>query len=1066
MRKKLKTVLQGLAPDYQTTDNELDLDGYQVPFYRNRGSRGGGVMVYVKEDITAIHRDDLNLPDIEMIWLELKFQKKNIMFGTFYRAPGSTVAEVDEFMLYYSQTLERVLSENPDMVVCVGDFNDKCMTWDGDHSDSEMGFKLYNYINDMHFFQMIEEPTRVDDNGTASLLDLILTDSPGYMDQIGTLPPLSDLDHSVIYGFITFVDYRPAKVKREVWYYNKADFELINRMLLDAPWYIFGNDDPIDIIVDYYYNILFGVIDEFIPRREFTQRKKDKPWMNGFLRKLISIRNRMNGVYKRTNRPDHKILRNEMRAVTKKELVYAQRRYYQGLKDDLGDRTTNVKRFWSIMKRLYGSKVKGSIPTLICGDDHYSSDTDKAEHFAEYFAEQCSIDEPPDGYTFPPMRYLTEDRLNDIYFDEPEVWDIMRKLNPAKASGPDKISYRFLKECALTLARPFCLLFQRSMNDGIFPTKWKLSHISPVFKKAEKFLRENYRPVSLLSCISKVMERVVYNVMYKFFKKNGLLTERNSGFKENDSTINQLIHLCNNIYKGLDHSKDVCLVFLDVSKAFDKVFHRGLLFKLQQMGIGGNLLRWLESYLSNREQIVVINGVKSDPRKINASVPQGSILGPLLFLVYVNDLVNGLETTPYLFADDTSLFMEINPRNPDESFTKINNDLALLSNWSDQWRMKFNASKTVYMIVSNKARVPDYPDLMLNGQVLTKVPSHKHLGVTLTKNMTWNLHIDAVLRKAASRLNGIRRIRFLITRKARITLYNSLVLPVLEYGHVIFDNCTLYLKQRLESLHRQAAIVCTCAFRITSYNKLLDELGWNTLEQRRKLARLSLFYKMQHKPCTGDIICADCRNGVEVPPYLMNLVPDTVGVRVRYRLRNADEIRTIRTKKVKVYNSFLPKTIREWNSLELSKEVSSLSSFKSTYKKDFLRSPSPHHLYEVGDGNIHHTRLRLGLSHLKSHLFTYNLVQSPLCGCGLEAETTEHYILRCPTFGMARITMYHTLLEIVDHDILVTLRTDSDIVNLFLFGHRDLSQDKNELIFDMAQTYINQTERFSLGTLR
>ena len=252
------------------------------------------------------------------------------------------------------------------------------------------------------------------------------------------------------------------------------------------------------------------------------------------------------------------------------------------------------------------------------------------------------------------------------------------------------------------------------------------------------------------------------------------MTERNSGFKPNDSTINQLIHICNNIHKGLDLSKDVCLVFLDVSKAFDKVWHEGLLFKLERMGVSGNLLKWIGSYLRGRSQKVVINGVASNPRYINASVPQGSILGPLLFLVYVNDLVDDLETTPYLFADDTSLLEVINPTNPINSFEKMNRDLSSLSLWASQWRVNYNASKTVYMIVSNKRVTPVYPDLFLNGQVLTKVRSHKHLGVTMCKDMTWNLHIDAITKKAASRLSGINRIRFLITRKARVSLYNAL----------------------------------------------------------------------------------------------------------------------------------------------------------------------------------------------------------------------------------------------------------------------------------------------------
>ncbi len=164
-----------------------------------------------------------------------------------------------------------------------------------------------------------------------------------------------------------------------------------------------------------------------------------------------------------------------------------------------------------------------------------------------FFASTCTLPEPPEGFALPPLQYKTDTRLSDVYFDEVEIWSIMSHLNVAKASAPDNISQRFLKECALSLVRPFARLFQRSMNDGIFPAFWKLSHISPVFKKALRSLKENYRPVSLLSCISKVMERVVYNTLYKYFKAHGLLSERNSGFKENDSTINQLIHLCNNI---------------------------------------------------------------------------------------------------------------------------------------------------------------------------------------------------------------------------------------------------------------------------------------------------------------------------------------------------------------------------------------------------------------------------------------------------------------------------------------------------------------------------------------
>ncbi len=261
-------------------------------------------------------------------------------------------------------------------------------------------------------------------------------------------------------------------------------------------------------------------------------------------------------------------------------------------------------------------------------------------------------------------------------------------------------------------------------------------------------------------------------------------------------------------------------------------------------------------------------------------------------------------------------------------------------------------------------------------------------------------------------------------------------------------------------------MVCTCAFRNTSYERLLDDLGWNTLDERRKLSRLSLFYKMTHKPCTGDNLCTDCRNKVGVPNYLRDLVPRTVGERAGYVLRNANDLSTVRTKKVKVYNSFVPKTVREWNNLGNYRYAPSLSSFKASYKNGMLRSPNPLYSIEQGDANIYHTRLRLGLSHLKSHLFTYNLIPDPMCGCGLEAETIDHYILRCPTYGMARIEMYHTMVDVLDHSLLTGLRHDSDIVDLFLHGHKDLSHEKNKLIFKMALTYINSSERFSSSALQ
>ncbi len=1013
---------------------------------KHRVDRGGGVMLYVKSEFVAKRREEFEFVNLELLWVEVKIGQQKIFVGVGYRPPGMTALEVDEFLDLFSQSYEMVLNEPSDAIIIMGDFNDRCTHWEDNHDTSELGLKFFNYLNDSNLFQLIDEPTRITED-RESLLDLIITESPGYIINFGTLPPLGDLDHYVIFGQLKVHNPLPSKVKRIVRHYNNADFNQLNIDLLNAPWdTAFNIYDEIDDIVDYYYGIINNCMDEHIPTREITKGKYNKPWMNGYIAWCIRIRNRWNGTYDRTKNPEHKLIRNRMRAITKREITNAKFQYHAKLKANLSTKGTNIKRFWSTMKELYGGKVKDCIPTIIDNDQAFSTDLEKANLFGNMFSSQCSLPPPPPNFTLPAITYKTAERLTSIDFVPHIVWKILRKLNANKASGPDLIGYRFLKECADSLSEPLCKLFTKSMSMSVFPSKWKESFISPVYKKAAKYIKDNYRPVSLLCCISKVMERVVYNSMYEFFKNHGILTPRNSGFKDKDSTINQLIHLCDNIYHGLDDSKDVCLIFLDVSKAFDKVYHPALLHKLQCYGIGGDLLNWLASYLEGRKQKVLINGVSSDWNDINASVPQGSILGPLLFLIYVNDLVDDLISLPYLFADDTSLFKIIDPVDPDTTFRQLNRDLSVLSEWAWQWRVTFNASKTVYMIVSNKpVGSINYPDLYLDGVKLTKVNSHKHLGVTLTHNMKWGIHLDAAICKANKRLNGIRRIRFLITREARIILYKALVLPILEYGNILYDNCALYLKQRLESVQRQAAIVCTCAFRNASYNRLLDELGWASLEERRKYFRLTTMYKMVNS---------------KVPEYLCDLCPARVGARANYNLRNGANLSLVKANHVKTYNSIVPKTIRDWNSLGPLRNSISVDGFKTRYKRENFRKVNSFNNYDHKGGNMHITRLRLGLSHLAEHLYTHNLIDSPICKeCNLENESISHYLLRCPVYTTQRIVFLSGLLNIFNADYIAHLR-DNDMVNLFLHGNDEIPFESNKLLVELAQTFIVDSNRF------
>ena len=236
---------------------------------------------------------------------------------------------------------------------------------------------------------------------------------------------------------------------------------------------------------------------------------------------------------------------------------------------------------------------------------------------------------------------------------------VLKSLPLGKAVGPDGINNRILRGLAHKLSNPFCSLINQSLRIGIFPDSWKDAHVCPIFKGGDSASVSNYRPISLLSCLDKVSERAVFKHLYNHFHDNNILTPLQSGFIPGDSTTNQLTFLYNTFCQALDSGKEVRVVFCDVSKAFDRVWHKGLLCKLKAAGVSGSLLSWLGSYLSNRKQRVTLPGTQSNWNYIQAGVSQGSILGPLLFLLYINDIVKDIKSNIRLFADDTSLFLVV-----------------------------------------------------------------------------------------------------------------------------------------------------------------------------------------------------------------------------------------------------------------------------------------------------------------------------------------------------------------------------------------------------------------------
>ena len=403
-----------------------------------------------------------------------------------------------------------------------------------------------------------------------------------------------------------------------------------------------------------------------------------------------------------------------------------------------------------------------------------------------------------------------------------------------------------IKICGKSLCKPLEMIFKSCIKKVEYPSEWKKANVVPAHKKGDKQLLKNYRPISLLPIFGKNFERIIYNNIFEYLTTNKLISDNQSGFKPGDSCINQLLSITHEIYHSLDNGLEVRGVFLDISKAFDKVWHEGLILKLNQYGISENLLCLIKCFLKNCKQRVVLNGQTSSWTNVLAGVPQGSILGPLFFLIYINDLSDDLSSNPKLFADDTSLFSVVHDKNT--SANELNNDLRKISNWAYQWKMSFNPDpfkQAQEVIFSSKMTKTNQPTLVFNKNPVHQVALHKHLGMYLDCKLNFEEHLKTIINKIIKTIGLLRKFQNFLPRKSLFTIYKSFIRSHFDYGDIIYDQTyNTSFHQRLESLQYNAALAITGAIRGTSKEKLYNELGLESLQNRRWYRKLSFLYKV------------------------------------------------------------------------------------------------------------------------------------------------------------------------------------------------------------------------------
>ena len=980
---------------------DILIPNYQEPIRLDRNRHGGGVAVYISKSVPFVERKELQVPNLEAIWAEVHLSKMKVLIGTFYIHPR--FADWNLVNLAIDQAIQTC----PNLIL-LGDFNEDML----DHQKSR---NIRNIMNTYNLNQLIDTPTRIT-NRTSTLIDLILTTNSITCSNKGVLDP-SCSDHSPIHMSTSVMKVSHRSYTRKIWSYDQADYNLYRQTLGECDW----NFDEISLeeCVDKTTTNMFKAAELAIPNKLVTIRPKDAPWMHNDIRKAIRDRKKIHKKAKISKSEQDWANFREQRNKVNDLVKNAKINYFKKLATSLQQGNLKTKQWWKITKQFLKQNKDSDIPVIIQNGEHYNSPTEKANILNQYFCKQSSIDDS--HASLPPFH---------IQISNQDVEDVLGLLDVSKACGPDLLSPRLLKEGSPVLSQYLKILFNKSLELQTFPAEWKLANIIPIHKKGDKSDTTNYRPISLISCLGKVLEKCVFKYLYNYLVEYNKITSVQSGFRPKDSAVFQLIDLYDTFCRALDDGKEVRVVFCDISKAFDRVWHRGLLFKLRRMGISGPLLEWFQSYLENRFQRVAIEGCVSDYQKVKAGVPQGSILGPLLFLIYINDIVSDIKSNIRLFADDTSLYLIV--EDPEIAADLMNSDLDKIHQWAKSWLVNFNPNKTEQLIISRKAVPPVHPKLEMNNVEIQKVNCHKHLGLIINKTCSWYEHILDITSKAWKRINILRSLMYKLDRKTLETVYLSFIRPTLEYGDIVWDNCSKTEKEEIENVQYEAARIVTGATRSCSKSKLLEETGWDSLEHRRSKHRLITFFKMVNK---------------EVPPYLKNLVPPRVHQVSQRQLRSSSNFQTPSARTNLYQNSFIPKTSKDWNSLPTHVTSNpSLQEFKRYLDKDKVKVPQYFHYLEDRRCQILHTRLRLGCSSLNADLFKNHLSETDMCICG-KPETAEHYFLECNKYVTARAET----IQLIHHQI---------NIDIILKGCPLYDNISNEEIFLQVHNFIKKSNRF------
>ena len=802
---------------------EYKLPGYTIFEKSRTDKKGGGTLLYVKEHLKPVQLTKPQIPNVDSLYVLLKDNLgKKIVIGLIYRPPAQNVQTDREI---YEQISEICNTED---TVLMGDFNLPVPKW-GESIGLRNGHDLYANLQESSLTQHVNFPTRGN-----NILDLVFTTNEDLTENLMINDEFSSSDHRAITFDLRFTIKKSITNNEKVPDLRKANFQKLRDILAETDWSHLESSNDVNVQWKFFTDTYVKAVEESIPLKKRRIQKKIKPnWWNNEIANCLREKKNAHSRMKILNTDDERTKFTELRRKAKRLIDQSKRSMELHIANQS---KSNPKEFYKYIREK--RVITSTIGPLTDEKGTFTKDEHEMSNILNTFFASVFTTEDTSNIPEPPAIQLSNNKiLNNISITENNVSNCMDKLKTNKSPGPDTIYPRVLKEAKNEMIKPLTTLFNTSLQSGTVPVDWKLANVTPIFKKGSKSLPSNYRPISLTSVVCKMLETLIRDKLVNHLEENKLIRDTQHGFRNKRSCLTNLLDFLHDVFNRYDESKAVDVIYLDFQKAFDKVPHKRLLVKLKAHGIDGEVLRWIENWLCNRRQRVVINGKSSNWTNVTSGVPQGSVLGPILFLVYINDIDEGLTCIISKFADDTKIANTVLSNDQAE---EMQTNLDKLSNWAKTWQMSYNTDKckVLHIGYSNEKR-----NYLMDGNQLKSTDRENDLGVTISSNLKPSQQCSEVVKKANKLVGFIGRSIEYKSRATIITLYNSLVRPIMEY--CVQAWCPYYQKDiaKLERVQRRVTKMIP-SLRNKPYEERLKELDLFPLEHRRLRGDLIQVFKI------------------------------------------------------------------------------------------------------------------------------------------------------------------------------------------------------------------------------